>query len=174
MSLTDRPYLAMALNNAWSNATLYRALSAVDDAAFAAPRPGFFGSLRATMNHIYAVDLYYVDALTEGGRGRAVFDREDTGSPSALATAQAEVDMAFAQFCGRADAQALQQVRMTERSARSFPERVDALILHLIQHQVHHRGQAHVQLQHAGIAPPQLDEFYLEFDRAPEAEVYWA
>ena len=31
------------------------------------------------------------------------------------------------------------------------------------------RGQAHVQMQSAGIAPPQLDEFHLQFDRAPSA-----
>jgi uncharacterized damage-inducible protein DinB len=34
---------------------------------------------------------------------------------------------------------------------------------------VHHRGQAHVQLQHAGVAPPQLDDFHLEYGRVPSA-----
>jgi hypothetical protein len=34
---------------------------------------------------------------------------------------------------------------------------------------VHHRGQAHVQLQHAGIDPPQLDDFFLEYGRVPTA-----
>jgi uncharacterized damage-inducible protein DinB len=47
------------------------------------------------------------------------------------------------------------------------------LLLHLFQHQVHHRGQAHVQLQAAGIAPPQLDEFFLDDDRAATARLYW-
>jgi uncharacterized damage-inducible protein DinB len=34
--------------------------------AFVAEAPGFFPSLAATLNHIYEVDLYYIDALTEG------------------------------------------------------------------------------------------------------------
>ncbi|MEO0830782.1 MAG: DinB family protein, partial [Pseudomonadota bacterium] len=42
------------------------------------------------------------------------------------------------------------------------------------QHQIHHRGQAHVQLSDVGLAPPQLDEFFLEFDRAPIAQEYFA
>ena len=46
--------------------------------------------------------------------------------------------------------------------------------MHLFQHQVHHRGQAHVQLQNAGIPPPQLDDFFLEDGRAPSALAYWA
>jgi hypothetical protein len=29
-----------------------------------------------------------------------------------------------------------------------------------------------VQLSHAGAEPPQLDEFYLEFDRHPTAKAY--
>jgi uncharacterized damage-inducible protein DinB len=45
-------------------------------------------------------------------------------------------------------------------------------LLHLFQHQIHHRGQAHVQLQDAGIAPPQLDDFHLQFERAPSARQF--
>jgi uncharacterized damage-inducible protein DinB len=68
----------------------------------------------------------------------------------------------------------LRQVRITERPSGPIEEGVQALLLHLFQHQIHHRGQAHVQLQHAGVAPPQLDEFYLVYDRAPSAEAYFA
>jgi uncharacterized damage-inducible protein DinB len=34
------------------------------------------------------------------------------------------------------------------------------LLLHLFQHQIHHRGQAHAMLSGTGIKPPQLDEFF--------------
>ena len=54
------------------------------------------------------------------------------------------------------------------------PGRRGALLLHLVQHQIHHRGQSHVQLQHAGIDPPQLDDFYLEYGRVPSAQAYWS
>jgi uncharacterized damage-inducible protein DinB len=45
-------------------------------------------------------------------------------------------------------------------------ERLDRLLLHLFQHQVHHRGQAHVMLSDTSVPPLQLDEFFLA-DEAP-------
>lgn len=41
------PYRAMAYNNAWANHRLLRACAQLSQAAFAAPRTGFFPSLRA-------------------------------------------------------------------------------------------------------------------------------
>jgi uncharacterized damage-inducible protein DinB len=37
---------------------------------------------------------------------------------------------------------------------------MDRLLLHLFQHQIHHRGQAHAMLSGTSVAPPQLDEFF--------------
>lgn len=168
------PFLEQALNNAWANATFYGALKGLDADAFAAARPGFFGSLKATMTHIYEVDHYYVDALEEGGLGRAVFDTTDIAMPEALGAAQAEVDMRLATFCRALTSDDLARQVTTDRRDGPIPERIDRLLLHLFQHQIHHRGQAHVQLQEAGIAPPQLDDFYLDYGRVPTAQAYWS
>lgn len=167
-------WLTMALNNAWANATLYDAIRDLDAAAFGARRPGFFGSLGRTLNHIYEVDLYYVDALEEGGQGRAVYTRDDITDVGSLAKAQAEVDMRFATFCRNVTPDDLARQVRTQRKDHDCAERIDALILHLVQHQIHHRGQAHVMIQDAGIDPPQLDDFYLEFGRVPSARAYWS
>ncbi len=169
------PYLCMALNNAWANARFFNALADLPPGVFAAPVPGFFPSLCRTLNHIHEVDLYYIDALEEGGEGRAVYDRDDETDPAALATAQAAADLRLANFCRRQDVGTMSAKRRCERpGGQMTEERVDALLLHLFQHQVHHRGQAHVQLQSLGIAPPQLDEFHLDYDRHPTAEAYFA
>ncbi|MEM9268411.1 MAG: DinB family protein [Pseudomonadota bacterium] len=171
--LLDTPFLAQALNNAWANATLYRAVTQLSAQAASAPAPGFFPSLIETLNHIYEVDLYYVDALEGAGVGRAVFDREVEWDPRLLAKAQAEVDLRLAQFCKALSPDRLSQTCQTERAHGMVAERVDALLLHLFQHQIHHRGQAHVQLQAAGHPPPQLDDFYLNFGRVPSAQAYF-
>ena len=51
------------------------------------------------------------------------------------------------------------------------------LLLHLFQHQVHHRGQAHSMLSATSVSPPQLDEFFSAGEaplRAAEfAELGW-
>ena len=43
---------------------------------------------------------------------------------------------------------------------RKMAEIPDRLLLHLFQHDVHHRGQAHCMLSGTGVKPPQLDEFF--------------
>jgi uncharacterized damage-inducible protein DinB len=166
------PWSEMARNNAWANRTLHAAASALSESEFTAPRPGVFGALRDTLDHILEVDLYYVDALEDGGLGRSVYDRTPHESLAPLSQAQADVDLRLVRFCGALSPGTLSEMRVTERREGPVEERVDALLLHLFQHQIHHRGQAHVQLGHAGIAPPQLDEFHLVYDRAPTAEEY--
>jgi|SRR5215470_1309881 len=59
-------YRAFACNNAWSNYRLLTACAKLNQEDFKADRIGFFPSLQMTLNHIYVVDLFYVDAL-EGG-----------------------------------------------------------------------------------------------------------
>ena len=168
----SHPFVACASNNAWGNRTLHGAAAGLSEEVFTAERPGFFPSLSATLNHIYEVDLYYIDALTEGGLGLSVFDRDDIHDPKTLGAAQAASDARLLEFClGVTDADLMRRVA-TERRDGTATETIGNLLPHLFQHQVHHRGQAHVQLQHAGIDPPQLDDFFLEYGRVPSARDY--
>ena len=173
MTPHDTPYLAMALNNAWANATLYGAVTKLDAAGFTAPRPGFFPSLCQTLNHILLVDRYYLAALEGDPETYADVHRPDITDPASMAKAQSEDDMRFARFCRGVEPATLADSRTTLRDSGPVEETVGALLLHLVQHQVHHRGQAHVQLQEAGIAPPQLDDFYLAYGRVPSAQAYF-
>ncbi len=163
-------FVLMAQNNAWANSTLYAAISGLSDSAFSDARPGFFPSLKRTLNHIYEVDLYYLDALQETGQGRAVFDRNDVGPCLELARLQAAQDQDLIRFCKTLQPEDLDSLRLTKRETGDVYERVGPLLLHLFQHQIHHRGQAHTMIHHAGIAPPQLDDFYLEYERAATAQ----
>ncbi len=165
------PYVQMALNNAYANRTLYQAIAELDQARFTAHRPGFFPSLSRTLNHIYEVDLFYIDAMEEGGHGRAVYDRADIEDVAELGNAQAEADLRFATFC--ASDPDLARIVDVERKNLMTKEKIGALLPHLLQHQVHHRGQAHVQISDAGLIPPQLDDFFLEHDRSPIAQEYF-
>src|SRR5262249_29617722 len=64
----------LAENNAWSSLRLHRACAQLSDEERAAPRTSFFPSIRLTLEHILLVDLYYLDGLVRGGRGRKVED----------------------------------------------------------------------------------------------------
>lgn len=64
----------MAGNNLWSNDRLYRAVLSLQPGEFEAERTSFFPSIKATLNHILAIDLLYLDFLEEGGLGAAAHD----------------------------------------------------------------------------------------------------
>ncbi|MCP5036000.1 MAG: nuclease [Rhodobacteraceae bacterium] len=168
-----RTYLKMVLNNAWSNATLWTAVQKLDPEAFTAKRPGFCPSVAETLAHVLEVDLYYIDGLEQGGKGRAIFFDDYPTDPASLAKMQADADMRLASFCNQIGHKGLDSLVALDRRDGIKHEVTGDLLLHLFQHQIHHRGQAHVQLSHAGHTPPQLDEFYLTGDRAPSADAYW-
>lgn len=155
------PYRSMAYNNAWANHRLLTACSALSQAEFIAPRAGFFPSIRATLNHILVIDRFYVDAMEGGKLGpRAWADPEPCGTVEALKRAQANVDRRLVDLAEGLDDMALQRTVAVHRGDRIQDERMDRLLLHLFQHQVHHRGQAHAMLSATPVDPPQLDEFF--------------
>jgi uncharacterized damage-inducible protein DinB len=168
------PYRAMAYNNAWANHRLLSACLALDETAFHAQRTGFFPSLALTLNHILIVDWFYVDALEGGALGPAAWaDELPCRTPGALHAAQRAVDDRLIAVCDALTAETILGEARVHRGARIQLERRDRLLLHLFEHQIHHRGQAHAMLAGTGVAPPQLDEFFSVGDaplRAPEFE----
>jgi uncharacterized damage-inducible protein DinB len=155
------PYRAMAYNNAWANHRLLAACSKLSPAEFVMERTGFFPSLRATLNHILIVDHFYIDAMEGGTLGPAAWaDREPCGTGAALQAAQAAMDRRLIAIVEGLDAAGLDQIVAVHRENRVQHERMDRLLLHLFQHQIHHRGQAHAMLSGTGLKSPQLDEFF--------------
>jgi uncharacterized damage-inducible protein DinB len=160
-------FRAMAYNNAWANHRLLSACQGLDDTAFHAPRTGFFPSLAATLNHILIVDWFYVDALQGGSLGPAAWAEEiPCRTVGALHAEQRAVDDRLIAFCRDLGEPGLSGLVNINRGDRVQSERCDRLLLHLFQHQIHHRGQAHGMLSGASVTPPQLDEFF-SFGEAP-------
>lgn len=170
---------AQARNNAWANHRLLHACMGLSQEEFVALRTGFFPSIRATLNHILIVDRFYVDALEGGSLGLAAFvNREPCVTLAELLPAQAEVDRRLVAWCAALDDSAIGNIVRVHRGQRVQAERMDRLLLHIFQHQIHHRGQAHAMLSGTKVAPPQMDEFYSIAEaplRAAEfAELGWS
>jgi uncharacterized damage-inducible protein DinB len=173
------PFRAMAYNNGWANHRLLSACERLSQAELTAPRTGFFPSLRATLNHILIIDCFYIDAMEGGTLGPAAWaNQEPCETAFLLREAQAEMDRRLIAVVERLDNAGLEGVVNVHRGDRIQRERMDRLLLHLFQHQIHHRGQAHAMLSATNIAPPQLDEFFAAGEaplRATEfAELGWA
>jgi uncharacterized damage-inducible protein DinB len=164
------PYRTLAYNNAWANHRLLTACLALTDAEFAAKRTSFFPSLKATLNHILIVDEFYVDAIEGGTLGPAAFaDEAPCPTMAVLKPRQSAVDTRLITACERLDAGGRSRIVEINRGETIQRERLDRLLLHLFEHQIHHRGQAHAMLAGTAVAPPQLDEFFSEMDTAVRA-----
>ncbi|MEI9404957.1 DinB family protein [Mesorhizobium argentiipisi] len=156
----------MARNNLWSNDRLYRAVLALKPGEFEAGRTSFFPSISETLNHILAVDLLYLDFLTDGGRGAAAYDDYLPFDDAAtLATAQADFDRRLIAFCDHLSEADLDRRVITDRREDGMvPECIGDILAHLFLHDIHHRGQVHAMLSGTSVPPPQLDEFLLDYD----------
>jgi len=76
--------------------------------------------------------------------------------------AQTASDKRLIAFCERQTDEMLQRDCVLPRPNRKPPPtRVIAVLEHLFQHDIHHRGQAHAMLSSTQMKPPQLDEFFL-------------
>ncbi len=158
---TVLPFRAMAYNNAWANHRLLTVCATLSQEEFIARRPGFFPSLRATLNHILVVDRFVVDAMEGGTLGLAAWaDREPCQTVAALSQAQADIDRRLLAVVSSLDETTIPRTVALHRATRVQHERMDRLLLHLFQHQIHHRGQAHAMLSDTSVRPPQLDEFF--------------
>jgi uncharacterized damage-inducible protein DinB len=137
-----------------------RPLSRAD---YEAPRTSFFPSLAKTLEHILAVDRYYLAAL----HGEADMEQQWRDAPrgvvlAELARAQAAADQRFIDHLDGLSVAALDDVVELDRGeGRIQRERRGHVVAHLLAHQVHHRGQAHAMLAGSAVPPPQLDEFLM-------------
>ena len=172
------PYGSLAYSNAWANHRLLAACGRLWPEEFSAKQTGFFPSLRATLNHILIIDHFYVDAMEGGTLGPAAWaNQEPCSTVAALKQAQAAVDRRLLKIVEALDAAGLQRIVSIHRGTTIQRERMDRLLLHLFQHDIHHRGQAHAMLSDTSVSPPQLDEFFSAGEaplRAAEfAELGW-
>lgn len=160
-------FRAQACNNAWANHRLLAAVGQLPAAELSASRTGFFPSILDTLNHILKVDWFYVCGLE--GRAMSRADLAGTAWPFAafadLEREQREIDRRLIAVCESLDDTGLADTIELPRDGWVQTERKDRTLLHLFQHQVHHRGQVHSMLSATPVEPPQLDEFFLGHER---------
>lgn len=151
--------------NRLANHRLHAAMAALGAGEFHAPRVSFFPSLARTLNHILAVDLYYIGALHGDPGPAAVYE---TFVPSealaGLVARQRASDERLIAWCAALDAAGCAAVVEMDRGTHVQRDRAAHVLAHLFMHQTHHRGQVHAMLAGTPVAPPQLDEFLMPSD----------
>ncbi|MBT9383657.1 DinB family protein [Pseudooceanicola sp. CBS1P-1] len=162
--ITPAYCLTMARYNAWQNGCLRRALSGLSPAALTEDRGAFFGSLLATANHLIWADALWLSRLTgtpvpEGGGPRGL-----TLCPT-FATWSAErfrLDGQLLLWAEKVPALALTgSLEWTASTGERHVRPLGQVLMHLFNHQIHHRGQIHAMLTAAGIPTEDTDLLFL-------------
>ncbi len=151
--------------NRLANHRLHAAMAALGADEFHAPRLSFFPSLAQTLNHILAIDLYYIGALHgEAGLGNFFERYLPSEALAGLAARQRASDERLIAWCDALDDAGCDRVVEMDRGTHIQRDRAGHVLAHLFMHQTHHRGQVHAMLAGTPVAPPQLDEFLMPSD----------
>jgi uncharacterized damage-inducible protein DinB len=151
----------MADYNAWQNRSLYAAAATLADAERRRDRGAFFGSIHGTLNHLLWADRIWMSRF-DGWEKPAVAIADSArmiDSFEALRAARIEADARIIAWAARLDPAWLAgELRWFSTIAQAETVRPCALlVVHLFNHQTHHRGQAHALLTAAGARPEPTD-----------------
>ena len=163
-----------AAYNHWANRRLYGAALAMPDEQYRRPTGVFFGSLHGTLNHLLLTDRVWLKRLTGEGEHPDRLDAILFDDRNALARARMAEDARLIDVVGRYTEDDLRGlVAYQTMSGAPYRQELGQILLHLFNHQTHHRGHAHACCSIVtGDATPSLD--LLQFQRgvpAPELAV---
>ena len=133
----------MAGYSRWMNEKLYGACAAMSDTERKRDVKIFFGSIHATLNHILLADRVWLGRLAGRPFEVASLDQELYAEFESLADARRATDHQIQDTVAGLNADRLDEpISYRSISGRQPAERSRGLILlHMFNHQTHHRGQ---------------------------------
>ena len=153
----------LATYNATMNTRLYAAAAALPKDALAADRGAFFGSIMGTLNHIVAGDTIWLRRFMGHAAGFSSLQAmADVPAPAGLAHIYSDdldtllehrmrLDAIISALAAEVSDADLAQVLTYRNSRGECRKHFGSLLLHLFNHQTHHRGQASTLLSQAGV-----------------------
>ena len=155
--LLDLP--TAAKYNSWANKRLYTVAGKLSASELSQDRKGFFKSILGTLNHILLADLIYRERLEKKPTSFTRLDEILFTDFDGLQQAQFSQDIWYMDFCNDLDPEELEGTLSfdTVETGECFSLPLRMCLTNLFQHQIHHRGQTHHMLSHAGLEPPPLD-----------------
>src|SRR3954462_13290717 len=145
--------------NRWANARLYGAALDLSDQSYRLHVGVFFGSLHGTLNHLLLTDRLWLKRLTGEGDHPNQLNAILYDDRAELTRARIEEDHRLISVVEKYDEAALSALH-SYRTTSGMPQSqvLSEILMHLFNHQTHHRGQAHACLSIlTGAAPPTLD-----------------
>lgn len=162
----------MARYNAWQNRQIHAALDGASLDDLRADHGAFFGSILGTLSHILWADRIWMSRFAPDLVGAPEGGIE--GSPElcpTLAVWSAErfvTDAAIARWADKLHALDLTGDLTWHSGAlgREVSKPKALCVVHMFNHQTHHRGQLHAMMTRAGFHAPVSDLFAMPEDQA--------
>jgi uncharacterized damage-inducible protein DinB len=151
-------FVILARYNRIANGRLFESCAQLDDSEYRRRRQGSFDSIHGLLNHILLGDRIWMARFEGGGHTTPKLSAELFHGFPDLRAARTEQDARIETFFAYISEAFLRTpLRYTNSEGRECVEEAPVAVLHLFNHQTHHRGQVHVMLSQTAVPPPSLD-----------------
>lgn len=151
--ITSEYCRVMADYNLWMNERLFELCRSIEDVERKSDKAAFFGSIHGTLNHILYGDLAFMSRFTGDPAvvpelGVVLHDDFDE-----LWQARSSLDKRICEWSSKLTAEWLEEeltyTSKVDGITRTVPQWV--LVVHMLNHQTHHRGQITTILSQLGL-----------------------
>ena len=162
--MTISHFAHLAAYNEWMNRKLYDAAAALRAERVHEDRGAFFGSIFGTLNHLVIADLIWFKRIAAGLPGLASLQSLDAlprptsldqrlcATLPELDALRAQLDAAIIGFCAEVQPARLDEAfTWTSMKGVASTKRLGDVLLHVFNHQTHHRGQATTLFSQLGV-----------------------
>lgn len=161
----------MSHYNAWQNRSIYAAAAGLTEAAREVDRGAFFGSIRETLSHLLWADMAWIARLDGGPGPHAPFSQSSKAHGwTDLVAARPQIDARIAIWAGQVSDATLagDLTWYSGLAGREMRKPMALCVMHMFNHQTHHRGQVHAMLTAAGAHPDATDLPFM-----PDEDAAW-
>jgi len=162
--MTTSHFAQLATYNQWMNRKLYDAAAALPAERVHEDRGAFFGSIFGTLNHLVIADLIWFKRIAAGVPGLASLqcldglprptslDQPLCATLPELDALRVQLDATIIAFCAEVPSERLDEAfTWTSMKGIASTKRLGDVLLHVFNHQTHHRGQATTLFSQLGV-----------------------
>src|SRR5262249_39993568 len=150
----------------WMNEKLYALCATLPDAERKRDRRAFFRSIHGTLNHLLLTDRAWLGRFTGQPLSFRSLDQELYADFGELRRERTSTDAAIEEFCGDLTDERLNaEISYANTSGTRYTHPLAPALVHLFNHETHHRGQITTLLSQLGIDPGVTDVIAYYRDR---------
>jgi uncharacterized damage-inducible protein DinB len=157
--MTSEQFRQLAKYNRWANARLFAAALDLSEISYRLHIGVFFGNLHGILNHLLLTDRLWLKRLTGEGDYPTQLNAILYEDRAELTRARIAEDERLIEVVEKFDDTALKGLHGYQTiSGMPKSQVLSDILMHIFNHQTHHRGQAHACLSIlTGSEPPSLD-----------------